>query len=493
MSEMTTKRLPAPAAAALRAVLGLGLAAGGLAAGVYVGRKIAGPDWVQVINYVGCACYLVLVVANPLLGFLLWVVLSPYFGFALLHIPMGRGIPDLSLSRLVLALLFMLIAAQIATGRRRMAPITLLDVMALLSAIGIGLSIWPAYAPGPSLAWFLESFLMPVITYFVARNLITDERRFIGAQRALILVGLGMALVVIQEQLMGYSWFPTVGSTYYGKHLRRVTGLLGNPAFLAVCIAMSLPFTWRALLTCSYRGRRRLLQAAIVVMYVGLFLTYNRAGWAGGAATILIFFIFYPRFRRMILKLSPLFVVLLIVFWPEIAGSYALSERLVASNPISYRLQAADLALRVFMRNPFLGIGFGNLWYLAGRYAGNTSTPLDIIATPHNTFLWVMVSAGLAGAVPYVATFLLMGWQSLRLYWVAPRIPGMQRDVIVAFWAAMAAYLAQVIAVDMLYGIYPNMLFFFIAGSTLSYQYMTLRRARRAAAPTPAALAQHAA
>ena len=332
MSESVLSRLPKPIAIVLKLLWVILLSAGALALGGFIGKRLIEPRWESVISYSGSLCFLILVVANPTLGFLLWIVVAPYFGFALLHISLGRGIPDLSLSRLVLVVLVGLLAAQLATGRRKMIPLTRVDVLAVLSLIGVGISIMSAISKGPSLAWFFESFLMPVLTYFIARYLITDERRMIGAQRAIILVGISIALVVLQEQLMGQSWFPTVGSTAYGKHLRRVTGLLGNPAFLAVTIAMALPFTWRAMIQNPRRGRRRLLWLCLGLMYVGLFLTYNRAGWAGAVAGILVFLLFYPRFRKPFLRIVPLVALPIAIYWTQISSSYgyyAFRERLL--------------------------------------------------------------------------------------------------------------------------------------------------------------------
>ena len=133
------------------------------------------------------------------------------------------------------------------------------------------------------------------------------------------------------------------------------------------------------------------------------------------------------------------------------------------------------------MDNPIIGLGFGNLWYLAGKYASGSTVPLDYLVTPHNTFLWVLISAGLVGFIPYAGTFLMMAWDSWQLYRKAPRVPGLDRELLVTFWAALAAYAIQVFAVDMLYGIYPNIVFFFIAGSVFGYQEAVIEKAKRGA------------
>jgi len=450
----------------------LGLAGAALALGGYMGKVLLGPNWQKVTTYAGFAFYIVLLLVNPLFSFLLWIVAAPYFGTAGLHISLTVGIPDISLSRLILVLLVALLMAQIATGRRKMVRLTRLDLIVLLSLFGVATSIFTSLLQAASLAWFFESFLMPVLTYFIARNLITDERKLAGAQRALILVGLSMALVVIQEQLMGYSWFPAAGSTAstsYGKHLHRATGLLGNPAFLAVNLSMVLPFAWRAMIQSPSRGGRRLLLLCIGVMYVGLFMTYNRAGWAGGVLGILIMLLFYPRFRKPFIRLAPLIAIPAVVYWAQITSSYAISERLVAVNPINYRLDAFATASRVIQRNPLLGIGFGNMWLIAD------------LGTPHNSFIWMLLSAGIVGFIPYVGTFAMMGWDSLLLYLRAPKIAGLDRELLVAFWVTLAAYGAQLVAVDMLYGIYCNIVFYFIAGVVFGHQEAMVERAREAA------------
>jgi O-antigen ligase len=405
---------------------------------------------------------------------LLWIVIGPYFGQAGLHISLGRGIPDLSLSRIILALLVGILMAQIATGRRRMAPITRTDFWVMLSLFGVGSSIATAVLKSASLAWFFESFLMPVAVYFIARNLIVDERKLAGAQRALIAVGVTMALVVLQEQLMGYTWFPapgSTGSTSYGRHLRRATALLGNPAFIGVTLAMVLPFAWRAMVEQPRPSMRRLMLVFIGLMYVGLFVTYNRASWAGGVAGLLVMFLFYPRVRKSVLFLAPLIAVPVVVYWAQITSSYAISERLVAVNPINYRVETYTMAWSFIQRNPLLGIGFGNMWLISG------------LGTPHNSFLWMLLSAGVAGFVPYLGGFVFMGWDSLQLYIKAPRVAGLDRGLLAAFWASLAAYGAQLMALDMLYGIYPNIVFYFIAGAVLGYQEAAAAQARGRPAP----------
>jgi len=468
VAESLLDRLPKPIAMLLKLLWAITLTVIALALGGFIGKKMLEPRWDLIVSYSGSIFFIVLLLANPLLGFFLWVILAPYFGFALLHIPLGSGIPDLSLSRMVIAVLVALLAAQISTGRRKMARITRVDLMVLLSMIGIGVSISAATLKAASLAWYFESFLLPALTYFVARNLITDEHAMKGAQRALVVIGISLALVVIQEQVMGYSWFPTVGSTAYGKHLRRVTGLLGNPAFHAVTLAMVLPFVWRAMIQNPVRRNRRLLLVGLGVIYAGLFLTYNRTGWLGALLGILIFLAFYPRFRKPFFKLAPVLAIFIAVYWVQISSSYAFTERLVAVNPINTRVDSYKLAWKVFTNYPIIGIGFGNLWYIAG------------LATPHNTFLWVLVTAGLVGFIPFFGQFVMMGWDSLMLYLKAPKVPGLDRELLVAFWVALLAYLAQVFAVDMLYGIYPNLIFYFIAGSVLGYQGAMARKAKLA-------------
>lgn len=464
--------IPKSAWKALKAAGAIVLSLLALALGGFLGKRLMEPGAENVITYFGFLFFIVLLLANPVLLFFIWIVVAPFFGFFHLHISLGRGIPDLSLSRLILAMLVALVLAQAATGRRRLVQVTRVDLFVLLTLIGVAISITAAFNKQASLAWYFESFLMPAVTYWLARNYVTDERRMIHAQRALVAVGFVIALVVLQEQFMGYSWFPTVGSTYYGKHLRRVTGLLGNPAFHAVTIAMTLPFAWRAMLENRRLALRRLMLLVLGIMYTGLFLTYNRTGWLGGVLGIVVFLLFYPRFRRPFLKLSPLLALLISLNWWRIASSYAFTERLVAVNPITYRVEAYRLSWQTFLKHMVIGVGFGNL----AQYIG--------MEAPHNSFLWMLVTAGLSGFIPYLGTFVMMGLDSLLMYRKAPHWPGIRRDLLVAFWVALLSYMAQCFAVDMLYGIYPNIIFFFIAGSVLGY-HEAVAETHRSHAPSP--------
>jgi len=471
LGESAFKRMPEPVQSVLRVLWKIILGAAVTALGVFLGRRFFEPQWENIISYTGTLFYMVILLFNPVFAFLLWITVAPFFGFAGLHISLGPGIPDLSLSRLIIVVLVALVLAEAATGRRRLVPVTRADVFVLLSLIGIGSSIFSSVSKQASLAWFFESFFMPAVAYWLARNFVKDEKTWVGAQRALVAAGFLIALVVLQEQMMGYTWFPTEGSSQYGRHLHRVTGLLGNPAFHGVVLAMALPFAWRAMLENPHRWRRRAMLLVIGTMYAGLFLTYNRTAWAGGALGILLFLLFYPRFRRPFLKLTPLLALIIALNWGSISTSYAFTERLFAVNPITYRIEAYKKAWEVFLTHRVIGVGFGNLWYYAG------------IETPHNSFLWVLVTAGLVGFIPYFGTFLTFFLDSFVLYFKAPTLPGADRSILVAFWVALGAYLGQVIAVDMLYGIYPNIVFFFIAGAVLGYHEAVLQRTKSSNRP----------
>ena len=79
--------------AAVTVALGLGLA-----------KLISTPNYGWAVTITGVSFYLMTISANPLLGFLLWVVTAPFSRFYFLDVKMGRGIPDVTLTNASLTL-----------------------------------------------------------------------------------------------------------------------------------------------------------------------------------------------------------------------------------------------------------------------------------------------------------------------------------------------------------------------------------------------------
>lgn len=448
-------------------VLAMLMLGGSAVALAYVfGKQINEDQWPLLITATGLAVFLVVVVNNPRHGLILWVAVAPFARFIHLNIELGRGIPNLTLNRIMTGVLSVLLLAQLAIGRRKMVRINLLDVMLVLFCGAAALSVPQSTTPLRSAVQsFFDLIIIPAAVYFFARNLITTTRQLKTVMYMLVIVGLYLSVIAIHEQLTGVVWFyPEDRSIEYTASIRRVVGLLGNPAYIAVCIAMALPWAWYLLLTA--RRRRLLLLLVVATMCAGVYFCMNRSAWVGLLAGLLVMALFVRRFRGIFLMLLLVGAIVAGVYWAIIISSTTIQERLTAKGPIEYRLQTWDVSLRMIQDYPIFGLGYENFASFYSRY-GYWDVYLRATPSPHNTYLWVILMGGVVAAAPFVIMLLYMALAPLGLYYRA--LPHRREmpyaDLTGVFLASMTAIWVPALAMDILTGYYNTMVMFMIMGA----------------------------
>jgi len=443
--------------------------------------------WVTAGTAMGMA--LVLVLVHPLSALLGWLVISPYAPFFGLNIQLGAGVPDLSLDRIAVGSLVALLLGQAVLGRGRLAPLTRTDILILLYCVGYSVSGVISYL-GPVTAYqaFFDAVYTPVLVYFLAKNLIRNRRDLNMAIVALGVICTYLALLTIREQITGEVLFHPPGrSVYYTEHIHKVAGLLGNPTFTDIIIAMSMPL----LLVQIFRSRFWWLKVLGVplagVWGYGVYMTFVRAGWLALFMSLLTLAILWPKFRKPFFVLVVLGTVLVVVNWAEITQSYVFTERLTAVRSIDSRKMGIHLAWQLFLKYPLVGVGFANFGEIAAKEFGwhiaRFAPP-----SPHNSYLYIAVSGGLLAFVPYVLMFLSILWDGWKLYWRGRHDVMVDQPLMAAFLAAMVGYLVPIATLEIEASKLTNMLFYLIVGGVLGmYLWQErpgrVRRVREGAGP----------
>ena len=186
---------------------------------------------------------MLLVFLHPLSALLGWLIISPYAPFFGLNIQLGAGVPDLSLDRLAVGGLVALVLGQAVLGRRRLAPFTRTDAIIVIFCLGYAVS-GTISSLGPITAYqaLFDAVYTPILVYFLAKNLVRSRRDLNMVIGALVIICTYLSILTIREQITGEVLFhPPCRSVYYTEHIHRVAGLLGNPTFTDVIIAMTMP------------------------------------------------------------------------------------------------------------------------------------------------------------------------------------------------------------------------------------------------------------
>jgi len=440
-----------------------------VAFGIGLARLIVTPDYGWAMTITGVSFYLLAIAMNPLVGFLLWIATAPFSRFYFLDVLMGRGIPDLTLTRVCAGFITLILAAQVASRSRRIPRISKVDVVMLFFCLGL-LASAPMAVAGPrnAIVHFVDGYIIPFLIYLFARMLVPDRKGLRSVLIALFVIGGYLSVIAIREQLTGeiLFWYRD-SSWYYQGGVRKLSGLLGNPAHFGTILGMLVPFTIRSVLN-SENPSKRVFGIMLATLEIwAIYLTYNRGSWLGFVLSMLFMFVFYPRFRRLAFPLFLIAVVVAALGWSAISSSPVYQERLGATVQVTYRLEVYQLVGRIIQGNYLFGLGLGGydvayLRVIRGIYG---DSPWPDKMTPHNAFLYILFVAGLVAFVPFTAIFMFMVWDGYVLWrrakvgkiWIDP-------ELIICFGAAFIVYMTQSMVIDMMASFYPNMVFFAIMG-----------------------------
>ncbi|NUQ39397.1 MAG: O-antigen ligase family protein [Caldilineales bacterium] len=411
-----------------------------------------------------------LILLHPIAGFLAWLLLAPYAPFLPFDINMPAGVPDLAFVRTVGGFLALYLLARVARRRQQLFALSPVEFAIPFFALALLLA-----ALRSNLGWVtatqlaFDSYLTPLLAYFIARQLIDTPQRLRQMTNALLLAATIMAAMAISEQLWGVTLFRNTGTQdfYSAAGVRKVGALLGNPAYIALAIAVVMPLALARALETKRPRRRGVYLLLILLLAAGVYLTYNRSGWMAGALALLPLLLLAPRLRRPTLLTLLLAGGLLIASWNAIEST-PVGQRLTAESPIDYRVGALETGLTILRSNPILGVGYASFGRIAARMGLRGTGHVFVLPTPHNSYLHLAVSGGLVLLASYL---LLAAALAVTLIGLARRFrAGGEASpfYLLAGWACLLAYFAASAGFDNNFAIYANILFWSIMGGILS-------------------------
>lgn len=443
------------------------------ALGVFLADLVMSPDWPNAVRIVWLGALLLVVLMSPVNGLLLWVILEPYTRFWYLNIKMPSGIPDLSLSRLVVGLLCIIWVAQLATGRRRIRRPSMAEVLMIVFCV----MAVPSLVAGmdglmSTIQMFFDKFIAPFLVLVLAKNFYDQKTGLDRLVAVLIVIGFYLSFMVFYEQMTGQALFYQLGrATVYSRSLRKIVSLLGNPAYIGAALGMIVPIALFKFVRQASPYGRAFYALLLVVTVLGNFFCYNRGAWLALAVALLVMLLFEREYRRILLPIALLVTAVLILYWPTISNSPVVKERLYSVGSIEYRAMMLDVSKRLLRNHLLLGVGFENFAYYYLYYGGPWSILAHSLPSPHNTFLLILTTMGLIAFVPYLMLFLSVFGEILVWLRRSRVYAGVDRALLVAGWAVITVYVVSAAFVDLYYSAFISIMFFFIIGTILGYLY----------------------
>jgi O-antigen ligase len=286
--------------------------------------------------------------------------------------------------------------------------------------------------------------------------------RYVGVAKVAVVVLAGLAAVTVVQQfalhnsttLGGFSNLGAVSDV--GAVSVRHSGPLSDANFWGRLLVLYLPLALSLLVI--VRGPARVRWAvAPPVLLAGLVLTGSRGAMIAGVLAVALWLVLAgPRFRRLLLLLPALAVVVALVpgTGSRVATLTDLTDPSAAGTDLSLvnRLAAQKAGMRMFLEHPVLGVGAGNFVQEAPEYLRKTGNlEFTEILGPHNTYLEMAAEGGILtlvawllfyGAAMYVAARAYLNARAIEPP-VGPRAELLAAGALVGLvaWAAASVFL----------------------------------------------------
>lgn len=256
------------------------------------------------------------------------------------------------------------------------------------------LFIWKNYFAG---------FIALSFTYFVLKNKFQVKTVFLG----LIIWGLMLSLIEIKILLDLGGFSAGIVGLFLKKNLLATSW--GKSNYLATFLVMLIPISIGYLLyTKSYKLKLFIL-VVLLFMSSAIILTLSRGGLLVLSIALVILLIGIVQRKTLIPILLAFLVIILVALLNPL--TYIIIERISdfeRSASVFTRFNFYEDTWNIFLNNPIVGVGFGNL--------GLHSQFIVPVASAHNIVLGMLGETGIIGAILFMSIIGRVMWESLAKF-----------------------------------------------------------------------------
>ena len=434
-------------------------------------------DFLLILAPAGLVCGALLMLRGSLIVAALLVLLSACcFGYELVHFDVGP-LP-MTIDRLALGLVIAMYIWQRALRRTEPKPLNRADVVTLafvgyllVSMLASDWRSFPKEHVGPMWRW-VGGYLTPLIVYWAAKQAPWNERTAGLVQACITIFGFYLAFTAICEITQQWSlvWPAYIADPNVGLHYGRARGPMVHGVsfghYMSVCLLAGV--VWFGSLG---KWGRAAVGLVLPLYAAGVFFSYTRSAWIGaalGLCTVLLLTL-HGRTRNIVLG-GMVMAGLLVgaTQMDKIVGFQREQSAVDTADSANLRVSFAYVSWLMFQDRPLFGFGFGRFPVDKLPYLDDRSTDLNLEAlrpyVHHNTFLSILVDAGIVGLVLFLAMlsyWMLNAWHTVR----SADTPTWARRQAVLVLGAVPVYAAQLLFHELSYTPIDNSLVFFLAGT----------------------------
>lgn len=249
-------------------------------------------------------------------------------------------------------------------------------------------------------------FSFPLIVYIIVTMIVqTNERLIRNIQRLFILVAVFVAIVVIYD-------FRRIGASVYTFRYSEPHIAWMSLRAIAQILALACMLAYARFLYSTTWPQRVLYCVITLLCLATIILTLQNSWWLEIGVALIVMTIIYSR------RLLIFYGVLLLPFLPVLKAEYAKLQSVKSVDLV--RLIIWTDSLRVWSKQPVLGVGPGNFWVYDQVFTNLPRTLRNCNATglcvAHNGYLQILGEEGPLGLFFFLAFPVVMIILSCMLY-----------------------------------------------------------------------------
>lgn len=220
-----------------------------------------------------------------------------------------------------------------------------------------------------------------------------SKKEILKLYKAVIVSGLlFLAIGYIQ-----YFFYTDLANLYYlgwDRHLHRFFSSFLDPNFAGVYLVFLLVISISFISFSKNEHRKKTILLLLLLYMPAIFLTYSRTAYVSLVISMSVF-LFNVK-KKYVIGFLILFVFMLIIVPKNFGGE---GVNLLRTYSIFTRLEASEVALSIFLRNPILGVGFNAFKYAQLKEGVLLPSQLNSHAASGvpNSYMFVLATTGIIG------------------------------------------------------------------------------------------------
>lgn len=465
-----------------------------LISGICIGLGVIKGFGFMFIGFYFGVAYFTLSLFRPLQALLLFVLLFPLF--STFNVSLGRGIPDLSFNRMCVLTLAVAVLLRAYFGKtnlkgRSYAELWML-VFCLLTTASMLLNDDREQFMQNTL-FFMDSFLIPFVVFFLAKNLFSKQEDVIQLTKVLVILSAYLSLMAIYETFTWHDLFtatyaPDAPESVYGLRLSEETGILRAngpfqyPETFGVVSAMIFLMLSYHLGPRNHGSKRHPLANWICIfilplLLVGLYFNMFRTIWMGLIVGLIIRLGIFKTQRWKLITFCILVSVIAWLSFDLLKSTNVYRERLTNVKSFYGRIATFKSGLAMFADHPkMMGVGYNSYTdtYIRYNYE-RTFRGAESRPWAHNSYLKICVENGILGFMAFIFIIGFLFLYIIRLF----RLGGGHeiKRISATYLGVLLVYLISSFFLTIGHYSNVNILFYFLMGTLVAqasnYQFIT--------------------